>query len=128
MKNPEGLPMEPLPEGEGSNEKEEEGQVIELPEDSKRVKALGAKLEEYRGRLGQERYKALDMQQHMTYRIAMLETLLETGTVNTLDLSRKLKDEHPDFNVEVFASSCRIIEDYVNTGGKETHGGTGLKS
>lgn len=67
---------------------------------------------------------------HMPYSIYILEHLFEEKTVETWALSRKLAEkmdkEGKIYMVKYFEKACKIIADYIETGGKNLCGGTGL--
>lgn len=104
-----------------------------------RYQKLAQKLEEYKKRLMDnpacDGYKApelfLEENNILRYRITILERLLRNGKVDSWSLSREMAQELQKkgevFDSRRFDSACRIIDDYVKTGGKHLVGGTGLK-
>ncbi len=101
----------------------EESPVIFFPDNAERRNQLQEKLKEY-----ENRAKHYRSQIHVdsVYKIEVLNCLLKDGQVKTWDLARDMAKKYPDFDVEVFNKACAVIEDYCKTGGKNTHGGTGL--
>ena len=122
---------------DGKKEKEEKKEFpelsdIELPEDEKIIKALKNKKEEYSKRIEEQIRKdphfSPDVMPDFYYRIAMLKELLTNKKINAEELSKKLKKEYGGLlNNRAFCSSYSVIKDYVETGGKNLEGGTGLK-
>ena len=105
----------------------EEGPVISLPQE--RGEQLRLKLEEYKGRIDPTTHPdlALLMGDPNAYRVKILGTLLDAGSLKTHDLSLLMSSELGDkFRPELFDISCCIIKDYCETGGANTVGGTGL--
>lgn len=101
------------------------GPMIVLPEDSEMRPRLGRKLEEYQGRL--EGFRAPELQMDTLCKIAVLSRLLETGEVNTFELSIELYEKYgSSFQPADFDNACGVIENYVTTGGANVIGGTGL--
>lgn len=102
--------------------------TLVLPTDPARVAQLKAKLAEYETRL--ERDCQEDDPRcawNSICKIAVLKTLLDDGCIN-LDLVRgKLAREHGEA-VSRLLNAFEVITDYCTTGGKNTHGGTGLKN
>lgn len=111
----------------------EQSPIIELPKDEARVSLLDSKLIEYIERLRKLReenpYKPpeslifIDLE----YKIAILGSLLENGSVNTHNISRELNKKFNGFDKARFENACMVIDDYCKTGGEQTRGGTGLK-
>ena len=99
----------------------EQPPIIRIAEDRE---IIAHKLEEYKGRL--DKFKAPEAQFDAIYKIAIAEKLLEKGEVNTFDLSRELADKYGSVNANLFDNACKVIEDYIKTGGRNVHGGTGL--
>lgn len=121
----------------GLDEKSERGVLeIELPQDVEIVHKMQAKLLEYRERLKSETLgigpqtspeQAFLMTADTRYKIAVLERLLLDGKVGTQQLARELNGKDgPLFDPQIFENACRVVEDYVETGGKRTTGGTGF--
>lgn len=102
-----------------------ESPVIVLPDDETRKQQLRDKLAEYKGRM--HPYRAPELQMGTICKIAVLERLLADGKVVTWDLSREMAETY-GFNVNDFKNACGVIEDYCKTGGKNLHGGTGLRA
>ena len=114
------------------HEKGEPGPKIQFPKDIALVRRLQLKLAEYKKRLGEEMkknpYGAPETFTDTNYKIAVLEQLLLTGEVDTYALSRELNGKDGEFDAQTFNNACGIVEDYAQTGGKGTTGGTGLPS
>jgi hypothetical protein len=72
-------------------------------------------------------YKAPESFAYVNYKIAVLEKLLTYGEVDIHELFRELNEKFSGLDVDAFNNACAVIQDYVKTGGKESHGGTGLK-
>lgn len=106
MKNPESFDSSP---------------IIRITENRE---VIERKLAEYSQRLDQ--YMAPETQLDTIYKIAIAQRLVETGEVNTHDLSLELKEKYGNIDVAVFDNACGVLADYITTGGKHTTGGTGL--
>lgn len=104
------------PEGELT-----QGPIIKLME-SREI--LERKLAEYRSRLNE--FGAPETQFDTIYKIAVVERLVETGEVDTQNLSRELVAKYGTFDTASFNNACGVIADYIKTGGKNVAGGTGL--
>jgi len=104
--------------------------VIKLPRGLKGgvvVAMLGSKLAEYRLRYDPGHHPG--MQMGTVCKIAVLERLLEKKKVKTWDLSLELAEKYGShFDEDDFNNACAVIKDYCKTGGKNVHGGTGIKS
>ena len=101
--------------------------VILLPNDETRKQQLRDKLVEYKKRM--HPYAAPELQMDTICKIAVLERLLRDGQVNILDLSWEMTETYKlGFDINAFNKACGAIEDYCNTGGVHTRGGTGLKN
>ncbi len=116
-----------------------EGPKIVLPEDARLKAKLERKLEEYRGRMskikeeGDNKFKHPELLFQINgsyrgacYKASILERLLETGEVNTWDISKELATEYGTFDVQRFNNAAGVIDDYCTTGGKNCSGGTGF--
>lgn len=119
--------------GENNRERVAQGPEIVLPDDPLVRSKLEAKLGEYKQRLEKlesDRNFLLVPEQYeekicgTIYKIAVTETLLETGRVDTYALSRKLAAERPDFFSDRFDNACGVIKDYIERGGAGVIGGT----
>ena len=116
-------------------ESEKESPKIEFPQDLEVVRKMQTKLNEYRKRLAQieqtQEYLAPEQMFNNTadtrYKIAIMERLLLDGSVDTQQLSRDLNEADGDLNPQAFINACEVIQDYAETGGQRTTGGTGLK-
>ena len=104
----------------------EKSPVIVLPENETHKTQLRRKLEEYKGRV--KPFRAPELQMDTIYKMTVLERLLRDGQVNTWELSREIaKTYGSDFDGHAFNNACGVIEDYCETGGQNTNGGTGLQ-
>lgn len=107
--------------------KERRGEMekLLLPDNETRKKQLQIKLFEYKKRISP--YRAPEMQMSTICKISVLERLLKDGQVDTEELSREMFEVYGSgFSVHAFNNACGVIDDYCKTGGKNTHGGTGL--
>lgn len=98
---------------------------ILLPENEELQLKLQRKLEEYKARLQEpdvSERKKIDSQN----KIAVLKEVLNFKDVKTSELEKKLKKE-VWFDQERFETAVFVIADYIQTGGKNVIGGTGLK-
>ena len=95
--------------------------IIRLTENRE---ALAVKLEEYKSRL--KPYNAPEQQFGTLYKIAITQELVDRGEVDTRLLSNQLEEKYGSFDLWTFENACRVIADYVKTGGQRVHGGTGL--
>lgn len=97
---------------------------ILLPENEELRLKLERKLKEYEARLQEpdaSERKKIDSQN----KIAVLKEVLKFKDVKTSELEKKLKKE-PWFDQERFETAIFVIADYIQTGGKNVSGGTGL--
>lgn len=98
---------------------------IPLPENKEFKVKLQKKLKEYESRLtksdASEKLK-LDAQ----HKIAVLGEVLNFGSIDTSKLEKQLK-KNEWFDQEMFENAIFVIADYIQTGGKNISGGTGLK-
>ena len=104
----------------------EKSPVIVLPTDKTREQQLRGKLAEYKGRM--DLYRAPELQMDTICKIAVLERLLRDSQVNTWELSQEMAETYASFDVKTFNNTCGVIKDYCETGGQNTHGGTGLQA
>ncbi|HRY62480.1 MAG TPA: hypothetical protein P5056_01795 [Candidatus Paceibacterota bacterium] len=95
------------------------GPVITLTTDPERVQMLWRKLKILTNRLDHSRNS--ETQWNTVYEIEILDTLLNKGSVNTWDLSRKLADAYGSIDCRTFSFACGVIQSYND------YGGTGLK-
>ncbi len=86
--------------------------------------ALALKLKEYQDRL--KLYKPPEEQISTVYKIAVAEQLVAAGEVDTNALAQKLAAKYGFLDEIKFENACGVIADYVATGGRHVHGGTGL--
>ncbi|OGJ01945.1 hypothetical protein A3G53_01510 [Candidatus Nomurabacteria bacterium RIFCSPLOWO2_12_FULL_44_11] len=87
--------------------------------------AIVAKAVEYRKRLTNPNLTP-QSQLKETYKALITEELASTGTVDTTALTQRIQVQDGSIDMVLFGKACRIIEDYVTTGGKNLEGGTGL--
>lgn len=117
--------------GDNKNGETQEGLKIKFPEDISTIKALQAKLTEYKERLATQvmdnPYKAPELFADANYKIAVMENILLNGGANINLLPELLKTRDGFFDADIFRNACEVIEDYIKTGGREVFGGTGLK-
>ena len=92
-------------------------------EDTALVARLKAKAEEYKERLAANPYSAPEQMAGTTYRLRLLEELLEHGTIDTWDLSRTINSEMGWIRSDRFDNACGVVTDYIETGGANTIGG-----
>ena len=98
--------------------------TITLPEDKDKVRRLRLKLEEYKTRLSE--YSPPEAQFGTICKIAVLETLLEKGTVDVPALWENLRGKYVDLPPYKFIDVVEVINCYA-TGQEDTvHSGTGL--
>ncbi len=103
----------------------EKSPILVLPEDKVRVEQLRKKLQEYKQRI--KPYCAPELQMGAVCKIAVLERLLRDMVVDTWQLCLEMEETYGSgFDSEKFGVACGVIEDYCNTGGKNSTGGTGL--
>jgi hypothetical protein len=95
---------------------------ISLSEDRE---TLERKLQEYKGRL--DPYIPPEHQLDTIYKIAVLEPLVETGTVRQTEVREALQAKYGFVVDMAFSNAWGVIVDYVETGGRKLHGGTGLE-
>lgn len=88
------------------------------------TQALRRKLDEYKERL--DEFTAPEMQLDTIYKIAVLEPLLLDGVVDQDRVLESLKEKYGSVDEQTFRNAWRVINDYVETGGKSLVGGTGL--
>jgi hypothetical protein len=94
--------------------------VIRLGEDRER---LSLKLEEYKQRKGNP---AVDQRKNR-YKIDITQALVEHGMLDREALKEKIKtEEGENFDEFSFNDAVGVIKDYIETGGKNVYGGTGL--
>jgi hypothetical protein len=98
------------------------GPIIRRPTDPERLRLLQQKLGEYRKRHDQNPAK-LDT----LYKVALLSAILEHGQVRIAETRRNLLDANGKVDPLTFANACIVINDYVETGGQFSWGGTGLR-
>src|SRR5687768_13085423 len=104
---------------------EEESPVLVLPQDPERLAQLQRKLEEYKEQLLKSRatdpYKPEFAFEHH-YRIKVLETLFEQGSVDSWSFSRQVASkfgaDSPAFAWTL--NALGVIDDYIQTGGINT--------
>ena len=99
----------------------------DIPEEvrEKRIKQLGLKLEEYTQRLREE-WNIHDWLDNLTtYKRDVLRLLLAKSEINTWALSLAYVALYDNISSE-FLTACAVIHDYLETGGAEAKGGTGL--
>lgn len=98
---------------------------IDRPTDPARLEQLRRKLDEYTNRYNL--YRAPELQMHTICKIAVLERLLQKGSVDVTELAIELSGKFGSgFNSAAFENACEVIEDYATTGGAKTVRGTGL--
>lgn len=107
MKSPEQVPLD--------------GPIIRLVENRD---VMEAKLKEYESRL--DKFKAPELQLDTIYKIAVAKSLVETGEVDTHNLSMELNNRYGFLDERLFDNACGVISDYISSGGKNLRGGTGL--
>lgn len=115
--------------------------VIILPQNENLVEKLRAKLAQYERRLAisqartnlDSRYRAPEQLMgsdkiDSKYKIAVLQRVLETGSVDTSILRRELLAEEGEmFNETVFDNACCVIKNYCAGTVERNVGGTGLE-
>lgn len=130
--------MESIERNNPQSRKEQGRHLIFLPENPQAVEQLENKLKEYKSRFEEikksrgynDAFKApeqiFDLIADTHYKIAVLETLLQEKSVNTNELYEKLHGEDHYFNQDSFINACAVINDYCETGGERSKGGTGF--
>ena len=98
---------------------------IEFPDNIGIVKSLQGKLSEYKERLNAQNDGASVTDTN--YKIEFLQRLLTDGEVDPNKLMQELKEKYGRLDMESFNNARGVIEDYVWTGGKHVHGGTGFE-
>ncbi len=128
--------MPPVPEPE------EESPKIEMSRDPENLARLQAKLKDYKRRLtvqesqyvpehddlliDGESIKKLRLTADTRYKIAVLERLLLSGSVDKNQLHKELVNRDKTFDQSTYDNAFDVIEDYAVTGGEGLTGGTGL--
>jgi len=95
-----------------------------LPSNKKLLEQLQRKLEEYKNRLDPYKHPVLLSDPYC--KIAVLERLLKRGKIIPSKIREEIKNESW-FTAERFYAACWVIDDYCQTGGQNTRGGTGLR-
>lgn len=97
--------------------------------DPERKKQLEAKMREYETR-ATGKGLSIDDPGAFDYKVrnALIATLVERGEVSIIDFYLELRATSEYFDDRVFDESCNVIRDYVETGGMNCSGGTGLPS
>lgn len=112
------------------NIQERESITITLPEDPSILKALDAKLVEYKKRLDEQvennPYQPPEFFTDTIYKIYILESLIDNGEVKMYNLSKEINDKYGYLDVDDYYNAYSVIEDYAKTGGKNNSGGTGF--
>ncbi|MSU54681.1 MAG: hypothetical protein EXS48_02530 [Candidatus Staskawiczbacteria bacterium] len=113
------------------------GPKIELPKDDPElVGKLRTKLEEYKVRLVEKErkidiYKSPQQRKEITastrYKVAVLQEVIDNGSVDTQELSNRLAVEDGIFSLEDFENACSVIDSYCRGEAEKNRGGTGLK-
>lgn len=100
--------------------------IIRIPNDDVLIARLRLKLEEYKKRY--DCYRAPELQLDTLFKIRILGALLNDHKINTRELARKWIKRYSleHFDVTVFDNACDVIRGYIETGGINTSGGTGL--
>ncbi len=103
---------------------------IELPRDidERRFAQLRAKLAEYQSRLEGQAGPVYnnDVSRRDSFcKIAVLDHLLKHGSVDAAALREEVSQARL-FDERLFVEAFGVIADYVVSGGRYTHGGTGL--
>ncbi len=116
---------------------------IELPTDPELILKLRNKLEEYKSRLAKHKerrkefsendpYKSPDQTFSIIadahYKIAVLEAVLQGGSVDTQKLSDELAKKDETFSPSHFENACAVIDGYCKGETNQFRGGTGLKA
>ena len=107
-----------------------EGSKLKLTEDAVLIKSLQDKLTEYEKRLDKKQMERLAQEDtwDVIYKIAVLKKLLADNEVDIHKVSAELKEKYGSVNEKILDNARGVVEDYINTGGKNTAGGTGLKT
>lgn len=122
-----GSPVGAVYTKEAQYEETKESLVIVLPDDEARKQQLRDKLVEYKDRM--HPYRVPELQMGTICKIAVLERFLRDGKVATWDLLREMVETYDSrFSINDFQNACGVIKDYCKTGGKNLHGGTGLRT
>ncbi len=96
---------------------------LSLPEDPVRKSQLRKKMDEYLFRLKVPLYDHTET----TYKIAVLNRLLNAGSVNPVALATELAaDPTKHFDHAHFYNAVAVIASYCKDGGETAIGGTGL--
>jgi hypothetical protein len=112
--------------------------TLSLPEIPELQQRLREKLDEYNNRI--ENYKKkyrvkkrdviIDRESNMLdaiYKSEILTDLLENGQADLRKIHDRLYKEFNDYvSEESFINAVTVITDYINTGGRHTHGGSGF--
>ena len=99
----------------------EQGPVIRLTENRE---AIEKKLDEYKSRY--DTSKAPEQQYDTIYKIAVAQKLVDEGQVDTYALSNELAAKFGPLDIRLFNTACAVMADYIQTGGQNNRGGTGL--
>src|SRR3989344_2472592 len=105
------------------------GQRLFLPDLPGLREALQRKLEEYKKRKPPPSYISPEalIQDGLALKVLILQELLEKGEVYTNDFARDLNEKAgAPVNERAFNTACSVIADYLETGGANLRGGTGL--
>ncbi|MCK9570455.1 hypothetical protein M0R72_16020 [Candidatus Pacearchaeota archaeon] len=108
---------------------------IVLPEDESIVLALKKKFIEYTERMKVRREEHPKMgsesfnksYSHALYKMLILGRLLDKKELDALEFSSEIEKNMGFVDAEKYSDAVGVIDDYCKTGGKNTHGGTGLK-
>src|ERR1035437_9717238 len=105
-----------------------EGSKLKLTEDAVLIKSLQDKLTEYERRLDKKQMERLAQEDtwDVIYKIAVLKKLLADNEVDIHKVSAELKEKYGSVNEKILDNARGVVEDYINTGGKNTAGGTVL--
>jgi len=107
----------------------EEFPKIILPKDEKIVRALEEKLKEYRARLKAYDYTHPELRNKLTsswYKAGIVERLLKDRELNTSQFLSELKEKEGSLDLDNYKTAVAVINDYIETGGKNVNGGTGF--
>jgi ribosomal protein S18 len=111
----------------------EETNKIVLPDDQDLRYALEFKREEYLGRMAKKARECPDLTQGQLdvttsgYKARLVKVLLDKGVMDVDEvLVQTAQQDGTLFNHQNFSKALKILKDYVTTGGKHVHGGTGL--
>jgi hypothetical protein len=104
------------------------GEIVMTQDGALRAK-LGAKLEEYKGRL--RGTGAAEQDPGDVCKMEILEQLFTHGRVSLADLEARMKDRYKEMYVHVvgaFENAWAVIDAYNRGDSANVHGGTGLPS